>query len=101
MFGEYGMETESKHDEDKYFGITEKSPKTCKILSKHCRNSGKSFIDPFIHLILSFVFLSFPVGLNIFCVTCAYPMCMCVYTSYLPSKNSKETNVSISDVKST
>lgn len=47
MFGEYGMETESKHDEDKYFGITEKSPKTCKILSKHCRNSGKSFIDSF------------------------------------------------------
>lgn len=59
MFGEYGMETESKHDEDKYFGITEKSPKTCKILSKHCRNSGKSFIGPLIHLILSFVFFFF------------------------------------------
>lgn len=80
MFGGYGMETESKHDEDKYFGITEKSPKTCKILSKHCRNSGKSFIGPLIHLILSFFFFfSFPVGQNIFCVTCAYPMCIRVY----------------------
>ena len=44
MFGEYGVETETKRAEkEKYLGITEKTLKTHKRLSEQCRNSGKSF----------------------------------------------------------
>lgn len=44
MFGEYGIETETKHAEkEKYLGITEKTLKTHKRLSEQYRNSGKSF----------------------------------------------------------